>query len=78
MDGKIAIPFKSIKFPKEKDWHFHIIRNRPRENRYQYSFVKINRNDPTLFTSYATLIGIKDVKSGKNIEVIPYLLGSQK
>lgn len=75
---EIAIPFKSIKFPKEKDWHFHIIRNRPRENRYQYSFVKINRNDPTLFTSYAILKNIKNVKAGKNIEIIPYLVGSQK
>ncbi|MCX7833344.1 MAG: carbohydrate binding family 9 domain-containing protein [Ignavibacteria bacterium] len=76
--AEIAIPFKSIKFPQGKDWHFHVIRNRPRENRYQYSFIKINRNDPTLFTNYATLKGISNVKAGKNIELIPYILGSQK
>lgn len=77
---EIAIPFKSIKFPSgdNKEWHFHIIRNRPRENRYQYSWVKINRNDPTLFTSYATLKCINNVNAGKNIEVIPYIIGSQK
>ncbi len=77
---EIAIPFKSIKFPSDslRDWHFHIIRNRPRENRYQYSFVKINRNSPTLFTDYAVIKGINDVNVGKNIEILPYLLGSQK
>jgi hypothetical protein len=76
---EIAIPYKSIRFPDNEvqQWDFHIIRTRPRENREQYSWVPINRNDPTLFTHYGILKGIKNIKGGKNLEVLPFVVGSQ-
>jgi hypothetical protein len=77
---EMAIPFKSIRFPDKnvQEWSIHLIRNWPRENyREQYSFVPINRDAPTLFTDHAKLKGIKNVKSGNNLEILPYVLGSQ-
>lgn len=73
------IPFKSIRFPDKPDavWGFHIIRNHPRENRIQYSFAPISRNAPTLLSTHANLHGINNVKGGKNLEILPYLLTSQ-
>ena len=73
------IPFKSIRFPDKQNsvWNFHIIRTRPRENRTQYSFSPLYRNDATLFTRSAKLIGINNVRGGKNLEILPYVLGSQ-
>ncbi|MBI5403170.1 MAG: carbohydrate binding family 9 domain-containing protein [Ignavibacteriae bacterium] len=76
---EIAIPFKSIRFPNKKiqDWRLHILRTRPRENREQYSWVPVSRDDATLFTRYASLKGIENVKAGNNLEILPYTLGSQ-
>ena len=76
---EIAIPFKSIRFPNKdiQKWHFHIIRNRPRVNREQYSWVPISRDDPTLFTHYGVINGIKNIKGGNNLEVLPFIVSSQ-
>jgi hypothetical protein len=77
--AEIVIPFKTLRFPNKElqEWRFHLLRTRPRENRYQYFWVPISRDDPTLFTHYATLKGIKEVKAGNNLEVLPYALSSQ-
>ncbi len=77
--AEIKIPFKSIRFPNKdiQNWNFHLLRTRPRDNRYQYSYVKINRNSPTLFTEHGKLKDIKNIKGGNNFEILPYVLGSQ-
>jgi hypothetical protein len=41
------------------------------------SFVRVSRDDPSLFTHYARIENIKGIKGGKNIEVLPYVLGYQ-
>jgi hypothetical protein len=77
--AELVIPFKTLRFPNKEfqEWRIHMLRTRPRENRYQYSWVPISRDDPTLFTNYAILKGIKNVKAGNNLEVLPYVLSSQ-
>ncbi len=76
---EIGIPFKSIRFPNKKiqDWKIHPYRVRPRNNRDQYFWCPVSRDDPSLFTKSGTLKGLKDIKGGDNIEVLPYVLGSQ-
>ena len=77
--AEIAVPFKSIRFPKKdvQEWKIHVFRNRPRENRQQISWAAISRDAPTIFTYSGTLKGIANVKSGKNLEILPSLVGSQ-
>ncbi len=76
---EIAIPFKSIRFPNKdiQDWKFHVYRIRPRKNRDQYFWCPISRDDPSLFTKAGTLKGLKNIKGGKNLELLPYVLGTQ-
>ncbi|MBN1633152.1 MAG: carbohydrate binding family 9 domain-containing protein [Ignavibacteria bacterium] len=77
--AEFAIPFKSIRFPDKNinNWKIHFIRNRPRENRRQFSWAAISRDAPTLFTKSGTLKGIENVKSGKNLEILPSFVSSQ-
>jgi len=76
---EMVIPFKSIRFPNrsEQVWNFHLIRNHPRKNREQICWDPISRDDPTLYSHSPKMYGIKDIKGGKNLEVLPYALGSQ-
>lgn len=76
---EMVIPFKSIRFPNKSEqvWNFHLIRNHPRKNREQICWDPISRDDPTLYTNSPKMYGIKDIKGGKNLEVLPYALGSQ-
>ncbi|MFA7359656.1 MAG: DUF5916 domain-containing protein [Candidatus Kapaibacterium sp.] len=78
--AEIVIPFKSIRFPNkaEQMWNFLLFRNHPRANREQFSWSPISRDDPTLYTRAARMSGIKNIKGGNNLEVLPYALGSQK
>ncbi|TRZ64486.1 hypothetical protein D4R20_02645 [bacterium] len=76
---EIKIPFKSLRFPHSESqrWKFHLYRNRPRENREQYSWVPLSRDAPTLFSRAGALNGIKNIKGGNNFEILPYIVGSQ-
>jgi hypothetical protein len=76
---EVAIPFKSLRFPDKniQTWQFHLIRCRPRENRYQYTYIPLSRDDPFFFTKACKLNGIKDIKGGKNIEILPYAISTQ-
>jgi hypothetical protein len=77
--AEIAVPFKSLRFPKKdvQEWKIHIYRNRPRENRQEISWAAVSRDAPTLFTKSGILKGIQKVKSGKNLEILPSLVSSQ-
>ncbi len=76
---EMAVPFKSMHFPKteEQKWKIHFIRSRPRESREQHSWAPISRDNPSLFSQAGTLKGIKNIKSGKNLEILPYVISSQ-
>jgi hypothetical protein len=76
--AEIAVPFKSIRFPDKNEVSFGIdfIRTRPRESRLQMSWVVISRDNPSLLRQLGVIKGIKNVKSGKNLEILPYVIGS--
>jgi len=76
---EIAVPFKSLRFPDKniQNWQIHFLRIRPRENRYQYSLIAMSRDDPTLFTKAIKISGVKNIKGGKNIEILPYAISTQ-
>ncbi|MBN1633153.1 MAG: carbohydrate binding family 9 domain-containing protein [Ignavibacteria bacterium] len=77
--AEIAVPFKSLRFPKKniQEWKIHVYRNRPRKNRQEISWAAVSRNAPTLFTNSGTLKGINNVKSGNNLEILPSFVSSQ-
>jgi len=77
--AEIAIPFRSIRFPDApvQKWGIHFLRNRPRESRAQYSWAPVSRDENCFFCQAGTLSGIQGVNQGRNIEILPYVLGSQ-
>lgn len=76
---EIAIPFASIRFPSEptQDWSVMLIRNNPRESRYQNSWTPVNRNDPCSVCMSGTLRGLTGLEATRTIEVLPYAMGYQ-
>lgn len=76
---ELAIPFKSIRFPEkdEQQWGVHIFRTRPRESRTQYSWAKISRDNSNFLSQAGILKGFKNIKKGKQLELLPYVIGSQ-
>ncbi|MEO8513222.1 MAG: carbohydrate binding family 9 domain-containing protein [Ignavibacteria bacterium] len=76
---EIAIPFKSLRFPEkdEQQWGVHIIRTRPRESRTQMSWAKVSRDNSEFMSQAGILKGFKNLKKGKQLELLPFVLGSQ-
>jgi hypothetical protein len=76
--AEFAIPFKSLRFPDKNEVSFgiHFIRTRPRESRTQMSWMPISRDNPSLLGQAGVIKGMKNVKRGKNLEILPYAIGS--
>lgn len=77
--AEFKIPFKSLRFPdkNEQEWKVNLWRCRPRKDRVQISWAPINRDITGFMTQFGTIRGIKNIKSGKNLEILPYALASQ-
>ncbi|MFZ1082555.1 MAG: sugar-binding protein, partial [Candidatus Kryptoniota bacterium] len=74
---EMALPFKSLRFPalKVQNWSMDFLRNLPRESRYQYSWVKLNLNDPCLLCQGGILEGLMDLQATADVELLPYVMG---
>lgn len=79
--AEMAIPFRSIRFPdaEEQQWGIHVLRIRPRSSREQISWAPISRDENCLFCGdvAGTLTGIEGIHSGRNLEVLPYVIGGK-
>lgn len=77
--AEIAIPFSSLNFfnKPEQTWVVGIIRNVPRESRIQNSWTPHDRNIPNYFSEYGFLKGLKNIKSGSAVELLPYIMGQK-
>jgi len=76
---EMAIPFRSLRFPsaEEQVWRATFWITHPREDRNTYSWAGINRDDPCMSCQFGTLRGIKNIRTGRNLEILPSLTGSQ-
>lgn len=76
---EMAIPFRNLRFPdrNEQTWRATFWITHPRDSRRTYSWAAIDRNEPCFLCQYGTLKGIRNVKSGKNIEFLPSIVSSQ-
>lgn len=77
--AELRIPFKSLRFPdrKEQKWRIHLLRNRPRGARQEIYWASVSRDDPNFMGQSGILKGIKNVKRGTDIQLLPYVLGTQ-
>ncbi|MBK7092859.1 MAG: carbohydrate binding family 9 domain-containing protein [bacterium] len=76
---EISVPFSSLRFPDrpEQAWKVDFWRNRPRETMKQYSWTANDRNEQCWPCQWGTVTGIRDVKPGKGIEILPSFVASQ-
>ena len=76
---EFAIPFASLRFPDKnvQDWRMTFWRVRPRESREEYSWAAISKNDPNFLGQFGSLEGIKNLKTGNSIEILPSINASQ-
>lgn len=76
---EMAVPFSSLRFPNqsEQTWRVEFWRNHPRDVRGQYSWAAYNRDEPCWPCQWGTVTGIRDVRPGRGIEVIPTVVGYQ-
>ena len=74
---EIALPFKSLRFPASaiQNWGIEFLRNLPRESRFQYSWLKLNLNDPCLLCQEGILDGLEGLQSTGSLELLPYAMG---
>ena len=77
--AEIAIPFKSLRFPDKdvQEWGVNFSRTYPRSSRFQFSWVPIDRNIPSFLTQSGKLTGLRDIRPGGSIELLPYVIGQQ-
>ena len=76
---ELAIPFASIRFPNREaqTWKVNFRRHWPRESSKQYSWAAVDRNEQCGPCQWGTLTGIRDVHSGKGIEILPTVVAHQ-
>lgn len=75
----MAIPFSSLNFSEkdEQSWVLSILRIIPRASRAQMAWTPQDRNNPSLLSQAGILTGLKNIKQGGNIELLPYLMGQK-
>ncbi len=76
---EIALPFASLRFPDkpEQEWKATFWRTRPRESLATSSWAFVDDNNICWLCEFGTLTGIKNIKPGKNIELMPSMIGYQ-
>jgi len=76
---EFAVPFASLRFPESKvqDWRITFWRVRPRESKEEYSWAAISKNDPNFLGQFGTVIGLENVRSGSQFEILPSFTSSQ-
>lgn len=77
--AEFRVPFKSLRFPdsKTQTWRMHLIRNRPRGARQEIYWASVSRDNPSFMGQSGYLKGIQNVRRGKDIQLLPYVLGDQ-
>jgi len=75
--AEIAVPFRSVRFPdaSTQDWGLHILRVRPRGSLEKLSWAPVSRDETCLFCNAGTINGLEGINQGKNVEVLPYVVG---
>jgi hypothetical protein len=76
---EMAIPFASLRFPNipEQTWKLDFWRHHYRDVHHEISWAAYDRNESCWACQWGTLTGLRDVKPGRGIEIIPSVIGYQ-
>ena len=76
---EMKIPLNQLRFPASeglKTWGFDVTRTYPRENRYQFSSVPLERGVNCYLCQIGEFSGLKDAEPGRDLEIVPTLTAS--
>lgn len=71
---EIAIPFKQLRFStskKKQQWGLELIRRYPRDRNIRIANSVINRDVSCRLCQFSKAEGMKDIRAGRNLELIP-------
>lgn len=77
---ELEIPFSQLRFPHSDDaltFGVDLIRMYPREHRYRIGSNALDRNVNCYLCQVSKLSGLRDVKHGKGLEIVPTLTAAQ-
>ncbi|MDF1545564.1 MAG: DUF5916 domain-containing protein [bacterium] len=76
---ELAIPFSSLRFPDKENqtWRLNFWRDHQRDVRRRYAWSAQDRDDPCWHCQWGTATGIKNIKPGSNLDIIPNVIASQ-
>jgi len=77
--AEIAIPFSSLRFPDrpEQNWRATFWRSHPRQSTFKYFWAAITQDMPCVLCELGYWTGIRDVKPGSRLELLPALIAYQ-
>lgn len=78
---EMEIPFASLRFPRTEDmqtWGIVCFRTRPRELRYQYSSMPIDRDRDCFICQAGKATGLRGIRPGRSIELDPTLTSHRR
>lgn len=75
--AEMKIPFNSLVFEEaaEPNWKFNVVRTIPRSSRTQICWTKIDKDIPSFISQSGLIKGLKNIKSGASLELLPYIIG---
>lgn len=77
---EFSIPLRILRFndsiPEQK-WGFDLLRFYPRDQRHRISLHKVDRNISCNLCQNPTFTGLKDIKTGKDLTVVPFMTATQ-
>jgi len=76
---EMAIPFRSLRVPEraEHDWRIMLVRTWPRSNRHYITWPAWSRNNACQLCEMAPLEGLRQIRTGGNLEILPSLTASR-
>ncbi|NVJ68349.1 MAG: carbohydrate binding family 9 domain-containing protein [Gammaproteobacteria bacterium] len=77
---ELKIPFKILRFSDQdaiKNWAIDLVRFVPKEFDYRFASNPVDRNKNCTICQYKKYNGFESISTGKNLEIIPYLVANK-
>jgi len=78
--AELSIPLRVMRFEDSKpvkEWAFDLLRFYPRDNFHRISHHVVDRNVSCVLCQNARFTGLKDVDTGNNLELVPFITATQ-
>lgn len=78
--AEFSVPLRILRFDdskSEQKWGFDLLRFYPREVNHRLSYHGVDRDNSCYLCQNATITGLKNIKTGENLAIVPFLTATQ-